>query len=97
MLIENLTEASIELFVYGRGYSPSSQIYDQLGNQYGEPEVSLGRERNIQEPVHPGIPLAARLTFQNLPDNLKVVSLSLGVQAGRGYQVLLFRSVPLVR
>jgi TolB-like protein len=96
VLVENLTEAAIGVSIYGRGNVSTSNLYDSSGNQFGGAEVAFGRSgRN--EDVFPGIPLAARLTFGNLPDDLKVVSLSLAVAAGRGRTAILFRNAPLTR
>jgi TolB-like protein len=97
LLVENLTEGAVAVRIFGRNDVSPSYLYDSSGNQFGDAEVTLGRERNSEEDVFPGIPLALRLTFGNLPDDLNVVSLSLAVYAGRQRQAILFRNVPLTR
>ncbi len=97
VLVENLTEIASVLYILRRGNSPASNLYDSSGNQYIDVDVALGREGGNGENVFPGIPLAARLTFRDLPADLKVVSLSLAVQAGNHTQTILFRDVPLTR
>jgi len=95
VLVENLTESAIYLSIYSNSFSGQSHLYDSSGNQYGDPDVALGTERNNGETVFPGIPLAARLTFKELPTDLKVVSLSLAVGEGNAGRAILFRDVPL--
>ncbi len=97
LLVENLTETAIHLVVYSHDISGASYLYDSSGNQYGDPDVALGSERNYREIVFPGIPLAARLTFRGVSDDLKVVSLSLAVRVERRPQAILFRDVHLTR
>ncbi len=93
VLVENLTEAAIKVYV-----SSTTYLYDSSGSQFGHADVAFGRERNSQENVFPGIPLALRLTFRNLPAGLRVVSLSLAVSTGRGRgQAILFRNAPLTQ
>jgi len=106
VLVENLTDAAISLYVNQYLQEGGSRLYDSSGNQYGDPDVALGTERNNRETVFPGIPLAARLTFREIPTDLKVVSLSLSVSAGPPSeyhwrvsrpQAILFRDAPLTR
>lgn len=105
VLVENLTENATQLSVcqIGRTCSsgaPFSYLYDSSGNQYGTDDVNLGgTERNRREEVFPGIPLAAHLTFREVPADVRVGSISLGVSTGTrsGKQAILFRNAPLTQ
>jgi TolB-like protein len=100
VVVENLTETATELSVCSVGWSCSSlysYLYDSSGNQYGADLALGGKERDLNEEVFPGIPLAARLTFKEVPADVKVVSLSFAVQVGRAKQTILLRNAPLMR
>jgi TolB-like protein len=97
VLVENLTETAIRVSLYRENYIYQSYLYDSSGSQFGAVEAALGRERNRMEDIFPEIPLSLRMTFGNLPDDLKVVSLSLYVTVGRESQPILFRNIPLTR
>jgi TolB-like protein len=97
LLVENVTEAALSVNIYGKSYTTASYLIDSSGNQFGATDVAFGRERNTREEVFPGIPLALRVTFGSVPDDLKVVSLSLSVRPRQRIQTVLFRNVPLMR
>lgn len=99
VLVENLTTEPVSLFVYGGSRRQTSYLYDSSGNQYGNAVVELGNGGEDNQEIYPGIALALRLTFRDVPADLKVVSLSIlaktviyGVP-----QAILFHDVPLTR
>jgi len=105
VLVENLTESATPLAVCRIGYLcgsgvPHSYLYDSSGTQYGAREVALGGTgRDNSAEILPGIPLAAHLTFREVPVDAKVASLSLGVGKGTrsANQAIIFRNVPITR
>lgn len=99
VLVENLTQEPIYLFVYGGDQRQASYLSDSSGNQYGNAVVELGNGGENSQEIYPGIALALRLTFRGLPAELKVVNLSLLVKTviyGQP-QPILFHDVPLTR
>lgn len=104
VMVENLTDAAIRLLVCSienwQCYSRAkSYLYDSSGNKYGADLALGGKERSNDEEVLPGIPLAAQLTFREVPADLRGASISLAVVEGgtRRSQTILFRNVPLTR
>jgi TolB-like protein len=102
VLVENLTESATTLYVCPNGYTCASgasysYFYDSSGNQYGADLALGGVEHSDRGEVFPGIPLAARLTFREVPADVKVGSLSISVSIEMRKQVILFRDVPITR
>jgi curli biogenesis system outer membrane secretion channel CsgG len=105
VLVENLTETATGLSVCPTGRmcsTPYSYLYDSSGNQYGADVALGGKERSNREQIFPGVPLAARLTFREIPADVRVASLSLGISVGIGVlggdkKEILFRDAPLTR
>lgn len=112
LLVENLAEGAMQLTFYGnlegwippRRYSSSSSsssyLYDIEGNQYRGNTVVLGAnsgEGHVEQSVIPGIPLAARITFSEVPGGLVQGSLSLSFQVEREVLTVAFRNVAIVK
>lgn len=97
LIVENLGETTVRLSVE----SGSNHLYDQEGNEYGDVSASLGKNRS--QNVIPGVPLAARITFRAVPNNVRQASLSLVFSMGgirvpgyhEGAIPIVFRSVPI--
>ena len=107
VLVENLTESSIRLDVKrtvrvsvmggGSGSRIGANLYDNTGNQYAAVGVALGQERNRGVDIHPGVPLAARLSFSAIPTELKAASLSIDIQVGWQSTTIIFRNASVTR
>ena len=98
---ENMTGSALKLSVCQAHYycssgASQSYLHDNSGNKY-DAEVELGGERAYNEEVFPGIQLAARLIFREVPAGVDVVSISFGVASQGQRQVVLFRNVLLTR